>query len=49
MSIDRVKRFTAEMVKAGVFAPNDIDVGALATDRFVNKGVGLDVRAKLVK
>ena len=49
LSIDRVKRFTAEMVKAGVFAPNDIDVGALATDRFVNKGVGLDVRAKFVK
>ena len=49
LSIDRVKRFTAEMVKAGVFAPNDIDVNALATDRFVNKGAGLDVRAKLVK
>jgi NitT/TauT family transport system substrate-binding protein len=49
MSADRVKRFTAEMVKAGVFAPSDIDVNALATDRFVNKGVGLDLRAKLVK
>ena len=49
LSVDRIKRFTAEMVKAGVFAPNDIDVNALATDRFVNKGAGLDVRAKLVK
>jgi len=49
LSVDRIKRFTAEMVKAGVFAPNDIDVNALATDRFVNKGVGLDVRTKLVK
>lgn len=49
MSMDRIKRFNAEMVKAGVFGPNDIDVDGLATDRFVNKGVGLDLRAKLVK
>jgi hypothetical protein len=37
------------MIKAGVFAPDDIDVNTLATDRFVGKGVGLDVRAKLAK
>jgi NitT/TauT family transport system substrate-binding protein len=49
MSLDRIKRFHAEMVKAGVFGANDIDVNALATDRFVNKNVGLDLRAKLVK
>jgi NitT/TauT family transport system substrate-binding protein len=49
MSMDRIKRFTNEMVKAGVFAPNELDANALATDRFVNKGVGLDLRAKLVK
>ena len=47
--MDRSKRFIAEMVKAGVFGPNEIDVNELATDRFVNKGVGLDLRAKLVK
>ena len=49
MSMERVKRFTGEMVKAGVFGPNDVDVDTLATDRFVNRKVGLDVRAKLVK
>jgi NitT/TauT family transport system substrate-binding protein len=49
LSMERIKRFNAEMVKAGVFAAGDIDVNALATDKFVNKGVGLDLRAKLVK
>jgi NitT/TauT family transport system substrate-binding protein len=49
LSLDRIKRFSADMVKAGVFGPNDVDVSTLATDRFVNKGVGLDLRAKLVK
>jgi NitT/TauT family transport system substrate-binding protein len=49
MTTERMKRYTAEMVKAGVFAANDIDVKTLATDKFVNKGVGLDLRAKLVK
>jgi len=49
LSLDRLKRFNDEMVKAGVFAAGDVDVSTLATDRFVNKGVGLDVRAKLSK
>jgi NitT/TauT family transport system substrate-binding protein len=49
MTTERMKRYTAEMVKAGVFTANDIDVKTLAIDKFVNKGVGLDLRAKLVK
>jgi hypothetical protein len=31
------------MVKAGVFGANEVDVKTLATDRFVNKGVGVDL------
>src|SRR6478609_5489275 len=49
LSLERLKRYTNEMVKAGVFSAGDVDVNTLATDRFVNKGVGLDLRAKLVK
>jgi NitT/TauT family transport system substrate-binding protein len=49
MSLARLKRFNDEMVKAGVFGANEVDVKTLATDRFVNKGVGVDLRAKLAK
>ena len=49
LSMERLKRFNDEMVKAGAFAANDVDVKTLATDRFVNKGVGVDLRAKLAK
>ena len=49
LSLERLKRYTDEMVKAGVFGPNEVDVKTLATDRFVNKGVGVDLRAKLAK
>lgn len=49
MTRARMSRFAAEMVKAGVFNAGDIDVDTLVTERFTNKGVGLDIRAKLVK
>ncbi|SEB25748.1 ABC transporter substrate-binding protein [Variovorax sp. YR216] len=49
LSVERLRRFNAEMVKAGVFAAGAVDVDSLGTERFVNKGVGLDLRAKLVK
>ncbi|HZY16679.1 MAG TPA: ABC transporter substrate-binding protein [Ramlibacter sp.] len=49
LSMQRLKRFNDDMVKAGVFKAGDVDVKTLATDRFVNKGVGLDLRAKLAK
>lgn len=49
ISRERVQRFNAEMVKAGVFGAGDVDVDTLVTEQFVNKGVGLDLRAKLVK
>lgn len=49
LSAERLKRFNAELVKAGVFGPGEVDLSALSTDRFANKGVGLDLRAKLKK
>ncbi|MCJ0764344.1 ABC transporter substrate-binding protein [Variovorax terrae] len=49
LNLVRLNRYVDDMVKAGVFKPGDVDMKTLATDRFVNKGVGLDVRARLVK
>ena len=49
VSAARLKRFHDEMVKAGVIAAGGVDLDTLVTERFVNKGVGLDLRAKLVK
>ena len=49
ISGERLKRFSGEMVKAGVFGASDVDLKTLVTEQFVNKGVGLEVRAKLAK
>ncbi len=45
MSDERVKSFYDKMTKAGVIKPG-LDVKAAYTLRFVNKGVGLDLRPK---
>jgi NitT/TauT family transport system substrate-binding protein len=49
ISAARMKRFVDEMVRVGVVKAGDVDLKTLMTEQFVNKGVGLDVRAKLVK
>lgn len=49
MSADRYKRYNDALVKAGVFAPGDVDLATLSTEKFVNKGVGLDLKARLKK
>ena len=49
LSLARLNRYNDEMIKAGVFKAGDVDVKTLATEKFVNKGVGLDIRARLVK
>ena len=49
ISLARLNRYNDEMVKAGVFKPGDVDVKTLATEKFVNKGIGLDIRVRLVK
>ena len=37
------------MVKAGVLGANDVDLRTLSTEQFTNKGVGLDLKARLAK
>jgi NitT/TauT family transport system substrate-binding protein len=49
MSDARVKDFYDKMVKAGLYKAGEVDLSKVYTTQFVNKGVGLDVRAKLVK
>ncbi|MFL9884240.1 ABC transporter substrate-binding protein [Paraburkholderia agricolaris] len=45
---DRVKSFYDKMVKAGLYKAQDVDISKVATNQFVDKGVGLDLRKKLV-
>ncbi len=49
MTDARVKDFYDKMVKAGLYKPGEVDLSKVYTTQFVNKGVGLDIRAKLVK
>jgi NitT/TauT family transport system substrate-binding protein len=43
----RVKDFYDKMVKSGLYKPGEVDLSKVATDRFVNKGLGLDVKKRL--
>ncbi len=45
----RVKSFYDKMVRAGLYKAGEVDLSKVATDQFVNKGVGLDVKKQLVK
>ncbi len=47
MNAERMARFYAEMVSAGVM-PDGIDISRSYTLDFVNKGVGLDLKKKLL-
>jgi NitT/TauT family transport system substrate-binding protein len=47
MSAGRIRDFYAEMVKAGLYEDGDVDLAKVATVQFVNKRVGLDVKARL--
>jgi NitT/TauT family transport system substrate-binding protein len=47
MSDARVADFYAQMVKAGLYKAGEVDLSKVATLHFVNKRVGLDVKAKL--
>ena len=47
MNPARVKDFYEQMVKAGLYKPGEVDLGKVATYQFVNKKLGLDVKAKL--
>jgi NitT/TauT family transport system substrate-binding protein len=47
MSEARIRDFYGQMVKAGLYRPGEVDLAKVATFQFVNRKVGLDVKAKL--
>lgn len=49
IEIANVKTFYDKMVKAGLYKAGDVDPAKVATEQFVNKGVGLDLKKKLLK
>lgn len=47
MSEGRIHDFYAQMVKAGLYKAGEVDLSKVATFQFVNRKVGLDVKARL--
>ena len=47
MNEGRIRDFYAQMVKAGLYKPGEVDLAKVATFQFVNRKVGLDVKARL--
>jgi len=47
MSAERIQDFYAQMVKAGLYKAGEVDLAKVATLQFVNKKLGMDVKAKL--
>ena len=49
MNTSRIRDFLAQMIKAGLYKPGEVDLSKVATLQFVNRKVGLDVKAALGK
>jgi NitT/TauT family transport system substrate-binding protein len=47
MNQARIQDFYAQMVKAGLYKAGEVDLSKVATLQFVNRRVGLDVKARL--
>jgi NitT/TauT family transport system substrate-binding protein len=47
MNEARIRDFYAQMVRAGLYKQGDVNLGKVATTRFVNRKVGLSLKAKL--
>jgi NitT/TauT family transport system substrate-binding protein len=47
MNQARIQDFYSQMVKAGLYKAGEVDLSKVATLQFVNKKIGLDVKAKL--
>ena len=47
MNAGRVKDFYDQMVKAGLYKAGEVDLSKVATYQFVNKKIGMDLKAKL--
>ncbi len=48
MRRDRVTDFLQQMTRAGLYKPGQVDPGAVLVEDFVNQGVGVDLRRRLV-
>ena len=48
MNLERIRDFYGQMVQAGLYRASEIDLAKVATTRFVNRKVGLDVKERLV-
>jgi len=48
MKRERAAEFLQQMVRAGLYKPGQVDVGAVLVEDFVNRGVGLDLRRRLL-
>ena len=49
MNLARVRHFFQSMVAAGLYSARDIDPSQVATLQFVNNGVGLDLKRRLMR
>lgn len=47
MNEARIRDFHAQMVKAGLYKPGEVDLAKVATFQFVNRRVGVELKAKL--
>ncbi|MDO9315834.1 MAG: ABC transporter substrate-binding protein [Burkholderiaceae bacterium] len=47
MNPARIRDFYQQMLNAGLYQAGDVDLGRVATFQFINKKVGLDVKAQL--
>ena len=47
MDMERVKAFHKLAIDSGIIDEGSVDIQKVATDKFVNKGHGLDIKAKL--
>ncbi|MCW7542071.1 ABC transporter substrate-binding protein [Aquabacterium sp. A7-Y] len=47
MNEARIRDFYEQMVKAGLYKPGEVDLSKVASTRFVNKKVGLDLKRSL--
>ena len=49
MKAERIQDFYAQMVKAGLYKPGDVDLTKVATLQFVNKAAGVELTQQLLK
>ena len=48
MNDARIRDFHAQMLRAGLYKTGEVDLGKVATTRFVNRKLGMDLKAKLL-